>query len=349
MSALLDAPPFGPRDDARLLAEMNRLTGFHLEHCPPYRAVLGDWSEAATLEALPATHVGLYKRVDLTSREPESGSRVLESSATTSGTPSRIALDADSSALQSQSTERILGDFIGDDPRPLLVLDSARSLRSRGAVSARIAAAMSLKPFASDIRFLIKGPVDERHLEVDWDAVAASASGADSMIVYGFTWILWRAWGETPPPEEIRRALGGVRIDFVHSGGWKKLDDEQVDRQTFDEALVATAGDGSRVTDYYGLVEQVGIVYPLCSAGYRHPPRWADVLVRDPFSGDAVEGRVGQLQLMNVLALGGPYHNVLTEDLAVVDPGPCPCGRSGRRFRLEGRIPKAELRGCANV
>jgi Acyl-protein synthetase, LuxE len=55
------------------------------------------------------------------------------------------------------------------------------------------------------------------------------------------------------------------------------------------------------------------------------------------------------LQLLNVLAHGAPYHSVLTEDLGRLAEGQCPCGRPGRRFQLLGRVPKAELRGCANV
>jgi hypothetical protein len=52
---------------------------------------------------------------------------------------------------------------------------------------------------------------------------------------------------------------------------------------------------------------------------------------------------------MNTLARGAPYQNVLTEDLGRIAPGDCDCGRSGKRFELLGRVPQAEVRGCANV
>jgi hypothetical protein len=52
---------------------------------------------------------------------------------------------------------------------------------------------------------------------------------------------------------------------------------------------------------------------------------------------------------MNLLAWGAPYHNVLTEDLGKLVPGECDCGRKGKRFEFVGRVPKAEMRGCANV
>ena len=150
-------------------------------------------------------------------------------------------------------------------------------------------------------------------------------------------------------PPEIRAALKGKTIHFVHSGGWKKLEAEKVDRARLDGLLLETLCPASAVVDYYGLVEQVGIVYPLCSEGWRHVPVWADVLVRDPLTLEPLEERPGQLQLVNLLAHGAPYHSVLTEDMGRMVPGDCACGRGNRRFELIGRVPKAEVRGCANV
>jgi phenylacetate-coenzyme A ligase PaaK-like adenylate-forming protein len=123
----------------------------------------------------------------------------------------------------------------------------------------------------------------------------------------------------------------------------------RVERSEFEGALTRDLHPASRVTDYYGLVEQVGIIYPLCEAGARHVPVWADVLVRDPYTLRALENEPGQIQSMNPLAYGAPYHSVLSEDMGRIIPGDCPCGRAGKRFELLGRMPQAELRGCANV
>ena len=129
----------------------------------------------------------------------------------------------------------------------------------------------------------------------------------------------------------------------------EKVEAQKVDRESFDATLLRDLDPSSRVVDYYGLVEQVGVIYPLCEAGYRHVPAWADVVVRDTATLRPLTGEPGQLQLMNVLAWGAPYHSVLTEDVGRIVPGACPCERQGPRFELLGRLPKAELRGCANV
>jgi hypothetical protein len=182
-----------------------------------------------------------------------------------------------------------------------------------------------------------------------WDLLRKVLDQHDEFLVYGFTWILHTAWRVSDMPEDIQNRLAGRTICFVHSGGWKKLEAERVTREAFDRGLLSGLSATSKVVDFYGLVEQVGIVYPLCEHGFRHVPIWADVIVRDSNDLRALDSEPGQLQLMNVLALGAPYHSVLTEDIGRIVPGACPCGRSGKRFELLGRLPKSEVRGCANV
>jgi hypothetical protein len=292
--------------------------------------------------------VGVFKQLDLRSAAPDiQHQRVLTSSTSTNGTPSRVVLDTRSAPLQSSSTEAIFRDWMGGDRRPLVVLDSVKSLVRRGELSARVAAAMSLRPLASELAFVLADPNDPA--SVDWTEVTRLARSHGTLLVYGFTWILWHAWGAGAIPEEARAALASARIDFVHSGGWKKLESAAVDRSRFDSALLRSAASGSQVIDYYGLVEQNGIVYPQCEHGARHVPVWADVVVRDPFTLAPLGEDTGQLQFLNVIAWGAPYHSVLTEDVGRLLPGPCPCGRSGARFELAGRVPKADIRGCANV
>lgn len=344
MNELLDRPPFGARDDHRFLGEMLALTEHHLAGCAEYRAMWRGWRGAATIDALPFVHVGVFKHILLRTGGAAS-QRVLRSSGTTGSTTSRIALDDESSALQARSSTAILADFVGSDAAPLLVVDHASSLRQRGEISARVAAAMSLRPLASDIVFVLAEANQPR--SVKWNEVAAAAALTAHLRVYGFTSMLWEAWSQ-PIPSGAAAALRSVRVDFVHSGGWKRLENQRVTREQFDAALLRDAGPESRVIDYYGLVEQVGMVFPLCAAGFRHVPAWAGVVVRDPWT--LQPAGEGMLQLLNVLAKGAPYHSVLTEDLGrLADDGVCACGREGTRFELLGRIPKAETRGCANV
>lgn len=340
--------PYSLHTHYDFLQAMNRLTEHHLQNCPEYAQIWPHWTPTNKMEDLPYLHVGVFKHVNFKTKAADIlHQRTLKSSATSGGTSSLIALDQKSSKLQSASTLAILKDFLGTKSRPLLILDSSRSLRSRGEMSARIAAAMSLRPLACEMHFLLQDSNDQNSMK--WDALAKLLERFDDLLVYGFTWILWLAWGAQTLPEEIRNLLKNKRISFIHSGGWKKLEEIKVDRATFDAALLDTLHPDAKVIDFYGLVEQVGIIYPLCSAGFRHVPVWADVIVRDTYTLEPVIEQIGQLQLLNSLAYGAPYHSVYTEDLGRIVADPCPCGRCGNRFELIGRVPKAEVRGCANV
>ena len=348
MSQLLARPPYGPRDDEQLLRELNHLTRHHQTGSPEYGRIWPDAADVERLEDVPFLHVGLFKRITLRTRSSDSRrERAVLSSATTSGQSSRIFLDDQSAHLQGESSTAILKDFIGEAKRPLLVLDSSRSLAQRREMSARLAAAMSLQSLATEIFFLLHS-VDEPD-NVRWDVVADVLSRHDEILVYGFTYILWQTFGAGRVPDDIKSLLRGKRMHFIHSGGWKKLEAISVDRTTFDATLLSDLDASSRVVDFYGLVEQIGVVYPLCEYGFRHVPVWAAVMARDTATFDTLIGEVGQLQFMNPLAWSAPYHSVLTEDIGRIVPGQCDCGRSGPRFELVGRLPKAELRGCANV
>lgn len=347
MSELLAAAPFSRRDDALFLREMNALTSWHRSGCEPYRAVWPESAEARTLAELPFLHVGVFKhRLWRTEGEGVQHLRRLKSSST-GGTASEIALDSRSGALQARSSAAILEALLGAERRPLLILEDARSLQLRGEVGARVTAAMSLRPLSSEMHFLLGR--EAAGGDIDWESVLEICATHPKLLVYGFTWMLWTAWAEAGMPSEVRKALARTQVQFVHSGGWKKLEANKVSRDRFDSTLLGTVAAGSAVLEFYGLVEQVGIIYPRCLAGCYHVPRWAAVLARDPWTMNALEGEAGMLQLMNGLAFGAPYHSVLTEDMGVALDGLCACGREGQRFELLGRMPDAELRGCANV
>ena len=348
MTALLDSPPYAARAELEFRAELLTLTEHHLDGCPEYRAAWPGWRPTDDITGFPFLHVGAFKSIRfVTNAAGLRHQRVLKSSATSSGISSQIVLDRRSAEMHARSSRAILADFLGTEQRPLVVLDSPAGLRTGTELSARTAAALSLNALASDLVFLLTDAADPASAR--WELLLRLLASHESLVVYGFTYMLWTAWAAGELPAEVSAALVGKRIDFVHSGGWKKLEHLEVGRAEFDATLIRGLDPRSKVIDFYGLVEQVGVVYPLCREGYRHVPAWADVFVRDPWTLAPQDREPGQLQLLNLLAWGAPYHNVLTEDLGRLASGECPCGRHGKRFEFLGRMPKAEVRGCANV
>jgi phenylacetate-CoA ligase len=99
---------------------------------------------------------------------------------------------------------------------------------------------------------------------------------------------------------------------------------------------------GVKAFNSYGLSEMngPGVAFECPEQNGMHV--WEDAFlleVLDPVTLDpAAPGQVGELVLTNLTRAGMPLIRYRTRDLATVDDGPCPCGRSHRRLsRIQGR------------
>jgi hypothetical protein len=130
------------------------------------------------------------------------------------------------------------------------------------------------------------------------------------------------------------------------------LQQQAVTKDVFAAGVAAAFGcSPDRVIDFYGMVENVGVVYPDCEQGNKHVPAFADVIIRNELTLEPVAmGQRGLMQVCSVLPTSFPGFLVLTEDIAeLIHHDGCACGRRGTAFRFVSRAPKAEVRGCGNV
>jgi hypothetical protein len=99
------------------------------------------------------------------------------------------------------------------------------------------------------------------------------------------------------------------------------------------------------------MVEQTGSIYVECECGHLHTSVFSDIICRR--SKDFSEcdfGEEGLIEVVSVLPESYPGHVLLTEDVGVVlGEDDCPCGRKGKYFKINGRIAKAEIRGCSDT
>jgi hypothetical protein len=353
---LSDVGPFElpPKEKtAYLSGQLGELLAHHASHCPGYARLVDDWRDHHPRDEMlsdeyPYIPVTVFKEFDLRS----TGEAVMSvnSSATTSNQSSKIFVDKATRKRQSLSANKILADFIGPQRRPYLVFDLESTVRGTQAMSARGAAIMSLAHMASEFHFVMREEEDQLRLDPQLLETALSAIGQQPFISYGFTYILYLVHQEM---RELGLDLASHPDSvFLHSGGWKRLINLAVDKPTFNRGIAQLWGlPPENVIDFYGTVEQVGIPYPDCSAGLKHVPYWAEVVIRGSDSLAPVEtGQTGLIQLINCLPLSAPNHSVLTEDLGelCLEDG-CDCGRRGRAFVFRGRAPRSEIRGCSDV
>ncbi len=307
---------------------------------------------ANNLYELPFLPVSIFKRNPPLALVPDDTiQRIMTSSATTGQEPSRIALDRETAARMSRGIMSILKDYIGTERRPYIVVDSKVTNPNSENLGARAAAIRGLAPFANEITYCMRYD-DNGSLELDRDALLefAGKHGDKPVLVYGFTTILWFDFIQAVRKLDISINLPHAHV--LHSGGWKKLINMSVTKKEFISQAADIFGcPGENIIDFYGMVENLGVIYPDCSEGNKHAPVFGEVIIRNPLALKPVmEGETGILQVCSILPGSFPGHLLITEDLAmVIHYDNCPCGRPGIAFRFQGRIPKSEVRGCGNV
>lgn len=322
-----------------LSAWLPELVSFHEERCAPYRSL------CSVIGPQPAVPVRLFKEYDLMSSGTEDMVKTMTSSGTTSQIKSKIHLDKETSMRQTKALMRIVSSFTKESKRlPMLVADAPGTVKDRNMFSARTAGIRGFSMMGRDITFALH---DDMSLNVEALKEFASKYKGQKVLVFGFTFMIWKYLVEEMMKEDLHLDLSGI---LVHGGGWKKLADQAVSASEFKQGCRAVLGNVS-VHDYYGMVEQTGSIAMECECGHLHVSVYSDVKVVDPLTmEEAPRGQRGLIESISLLPTSYPGNILLTEDEgAVLGVDDCPCGRLGKYFVVYGRQKGAELRGCSDT
>jgi phenylacetate-coenzyme A ligase PaaK-like adenylate-forming protein len=353
MSSLLELAPFSLAHSEKqriFVSEINDLTRFHMDRCESYRNILSRNRIVPqiiqSVEQVPFLPVRLFKHIDLLSVGRGEVVKTITSSGTTGEAVSRVFLDKETSVHQIRSLVKILQDFIGIQRMPMLIIDHPNVIKNRVSFSARGAGILGLSNFGIDHTY---GLQDET-MELDFEKIQAflDRHHGKPILIFGFTFMVWAYFVRAL--ESCNRKIDLSKGILLHSGGWKKLQDESVDNVTFKARVKDVTGIG-RVHNFYGMAEQVGTVYVECEQGRLHAPVFSDVVIRDPFDWKPLGiGEEGLIQVLSILPRSYPGHSLLTEDVGEISGiDDCPCGRLGKTILIRGRIAKAEVRGCSDT
>ncbi|OFI35326.1 acyl-protein synthetase [Alteromonas lipolytica] len=297
------------------------------------------------MAGLPYLAVRLFKLLDLKSVADDEVLKCLSSSGTTGQIPARIYLDAVTSRWQSKTLVKILQQFLGKQRLPMLIIDCQASHMSGAALNARSAGIQGLAMFGRNHTYALNADMSP-----NWAAIDAFCAQHqhEKVLIFGFTFMVWQYFVKAL--QQQGRSINLPQGHLFHSGGWKKLQSESVDNATFKQGVEASTGI-QQVTNFYGMAEQVGTVFMECSHGYLHAPATADVIMRNCFDlSEQPTGEQGLIQVLSALPFSYPGFSLLTEDLGTVHGvDDCECGRKGKYFTVQGRLPKVELRGCSDT
>lgn len=345
----LMAAPFADLDDAlaaRRTQAFATLTHYHQAQCPDYARLIAllhpDGQDPEDLKQVPPLPVGLFKSHRLSSIPDDQITSWVTSSGTT-GTTSRVPLNADAAALQTQALGAVIHTAYGARRLPMILADSRTVLQRGQAYNARAAGLLGLMKFGRDYCFLLD---EDGH--VDRAGLTAFLERHDTgpIAIFGFTFMVWRHLLAAGADLDLSRGI------LIHSGGWKRLEAEAVDPGTFRAVLAERYGLVNSF-NFYGMAEQIGTVHleapPGTGAdGTLRCPSFAHIIVRDPWTlAPLPAGEPGVLQVMSLLPHSYPGHSIVTEDWGVLEPGTRP--GLPPRFRVLGRVPKTQARGCSDV
>lgn len=329
---------------------------FHYEHNELYRSFCTrkgfDPHGEFSIEDIPPVSVSVFKNLGatLSSVSTEEIKLKLQSSAT-SGVPSTVVVDKTTAKRQSKAMVKVVQHFIGRKSKPFLVMDIDPHTEYRNLLGARFAAVSGYLKFANKVGYFLKADANGvSYFDVQGMKDFLTEIGDEPVVLFGFTYILY-----ANVIKNISEAAIDIKLPrgskIIHIGGWKKLESEKISKKLFKEQLSTCFGiDPNNVIDIYGFTEQMGLNYPDCTDGWKHVPVFSRVIARDPVTHRVLpDGQEGMLEFITPVPHSYPGNVVQTDDLGVVDHGICPCGTGGTRFRVTGRMKKAEVRGCGDI
>jgi hypothetical protein len=350
LTEMFSRDPFSiPQEEKEqiLLARLQRLTEHHRDRCAPYGRILSSLSftSAGDLAGLPALPVSLFKTHYLTSIAEDEKFKTMTSSGTTGQAVSQIVLDRETANLQSRALTTVLSKVLGSQRRPMIIVDMPSIVRDRLTFSARGAGVLGMLPFGRKHFYALD---DDMRLDVPGLRSFLADHSGEPLVMFGFTFMIWKYLHQAVVASG--EALDLSQATLIHSGGWKKLQEEAVGNAEFRAALRDSTGLND-IHNFYGMVEQTGSVYLEGDDGFLYPSNFSDVIIRDPLTWqEAPNGQVGVVEVLSALPQSYPGHVLLTEDLGVVHGvGQPDSGWCGKQLEIRGRVPRTELRGCSDT
>jgi hypothetical protein len=227
----------------------------------------------------------------------------------------------------------------------MIIIDYPQTSSPLGSINARVAAIKGFSIFSSETHYLLN---ENSKIQIDLLRRIQEEYRNSEVFFFGFTFVIWKEL-------LINLEEQGIELNFpkailIHGGGWKKLTDLEISNEEFKVSVKKNLGI-DRVLNYYGMAEQTGSLYFECQESNLHTTAFGHVIIRD-FNDLSVceNGEIGIVQLLSVIPMSYPGHSILTEDIGLVlgDDG-CNCSKPGRYFKIIGRLPDAEIRGCSDV
>jgi len=339
---------------------VNEMVSHHYENCEKYKRFcqnnnFNPYKNNIELFDYPFLPVNIFKNTQLFSVPKKELITKVESSATTSGIPSKIYIDLETSRRQIKTSSAVMSDFLHSSRHDFFILDSDPRKKLTAEMTARIAATRGFLILAKHYEYFME--FDKNHklflqIEKFIDKCNSYISRRnDSLLtIFGFTFIVYEYVISKLIQKGVSLNIKGAKL--AHIGGWKKLIDKKVDNDIFKKDVHTALGIlPNDIIDFYGFTEQMGILYGETKSGYKITPAYSEIIIRDVNTLEPLQdGEEGFIQTISPIFSSYPGVSVLTEDIGrIITRNNSECGRLGTCFEILGRAKDSELRGCGDL
>ena len=328
--------------------DQKKLSIYHYKKCIEYKKISDkifiNLKKTKILSDLPFVHANIFKEFNLKSTESINLSKTLTSSGTSNSITSKINLDRKTSLLQSKALTHIFSNILKKKRPTIFFIDSPDVLKGADSVSARGSAIKGFSQLVRESIFLLD---KNFNLKITKLIKFIKMNPDEEFIVFGFTSFIWSLLIKKMIKMKI--VIPKNKGILIHGGGWKKMQDQAIDRKLYNKKVLEIVGIKT-VHNYYGMVEQTGSVFLECEHGYFHSSIFSEIFIRDNNLKISPIKKRGLIQVLSLLPLSYPGHNILTEDIGKIEGiDDCKCGRKGKYFSIEGRVSGTEIRGCSDA
>ena len=282
----------------------------------------------------------------------KSKTKIISSSGSSGKNKSSIAIDEATSSLQKKCLSKILKSTIGQQRRIFFIADAEpKENFGQMLISARYAGMSGYLLASKETNYLFKLN-NKNQLEVNHDTVKKLNSIIEKqpIVIIGYTYIIYDHLIRNKEIK-LQNSLCNKNTKLVHFGGWKKLHNNKITKQEFNnQAITKFKIDANNIMDIYGFSEQLGSIYVSNGNGGCKVSNYSHILIRDPKTLKVVEdGQVGFMQFLSILPLSYPGISILNDDIGYISKRTFEKNVEKIEFKVHSRLDKLELRGCGDT
>lgn len=328
------------------LSKIYKLTKFHYKNSKEYKKIVDTLYFSKfkkNLESVPFIPTNLFKQINLKSVPEKKIFKILRSSGTSSGKPSKIFLDKDNAYQQTKVLNELVSEIIGKKRLPMLIVDEKKNIEDPKQFDAKAAAILGFSIFGRDHQYLLK---DKKIDYINLNKFIHKYRD-EKCLIFGFTSFVFENLIEKFDRKLLEKTFSNAVL--IHGGGWKKMEKKKISRNIFNEKLKKNLNINN-IINYYGLIEQTGSIFFECEKCKTFTPsEYSEILIRDKNFNVLPKNKKGFIQLLSVLPKSYPGHSILTEDMGEIIENECPDCEGKKKFLVHGRAEKSEIRGCSDV